>query len=102
MRLFTVPSHSLERQQHNYCPDDEQTECAECAAAEQRKGQANSACASPRKPETVTVRPWWRIVPSTRLLCVWVSPSLQLTKCSGAHQQWEAVTVGGSWVLVVL
>lgn len=46
----------------------------------------------------------WRplIPPSARLLCGWVSPSLQLLKCSGVYQQVEAVIVDVNWMLVVL
>lgn len=36
--------------------------------------------------------------PIARLLCGWVSPFLQLVKCSGVYQQLEAVTVDVSWM----
>lgn len=97
------PSYSLERQQHNYCLDDELTKCAECVAREQRKGQANSACPLPKNQRWLLSKTMAHDCPlSARLLCGWVSPSLQLIKCSGVYQQLEAVTVGVSWVLVVL
>lgn len=40
--------------------------------------------------------------PSARLMCGWVSPSLQLIKCNGVYQQLEAVSVDVGWVSVVL
>lgn len=91
----------LERQQHNYCLDDEQTKCAECVAGEQCKGQATQPV--PRQENKRLSKTMAHDCPlSARLLCAWVSPSLQLLKCSGVYQQLEAVTVDVSWVLVVL
>lgn len=101
-RIYS-PSYSLEREQHNYCLDDEQTKCAECIAGERRKGQASSACASPRKQGTVTVKGRGGRLSPLSSYSVWLGePSLQLLKCNGVYQQLEAVIIDVSWMLLVL